>query len=134
MNFFKGMVRYWVRCYRFSADKLNGYGIELDEVECFTVLEADDGFLPARSLALVGTTLALDFPGNVERADSFYLLAEELFNSALDLELVRIAINLEHVFVVLLLQESCLLADENIVDNLVNVFHGDEIVKWLVCA
>lgn len=61
---------------------------------------------------------------SVRTVSTFF--AEELLNSTLDFQLVRVAINLKHVLVVILLKKGCLLADENVINDLIDIFHGNE--------
>lgn len=76
-----------------------------------------------RCATRIGTPVALALATAIQCADSGNFLSKELFNGTLDFELVRIAIHLEHIFIVFLLQEGGFLTDENSVEDLVNIFH-----------
>ncbi len=95
----------------------------LDQVECLALFEADDGFLPVFGAAGVGATLTAKFAVVVRGTDSDDLFAEGFLDSFLDLELVGATIDFEGDFVVRLLKKGGLLAEADLFDDLVNVFH-----------
>jgi len=97
----------------------------LEDVECLPVTKTNDGFLPGGGASGVCTTTALGFSCVVAGANVEDLHFEELFNSALDLDLVGSTSNLEGILVVLLLKKGGLLRHANGVDDLVNISHGE---------
>ena len=96
----------------------------LDEVEGFTIREADEGFLVAGGAALIGATLAADFAVTVRSADFDDFFVENGFNSLLDFEFVGKAIHFENDLVILLLEQRGFFAEADVFDDLVDVFHG----------
>ena len=69
-----------------------------DEIERFAGFQANDGFFPFAGAAGIGTAFAAHFAFVVRGADSDDLLAENLLNRLLDLELVGAAVDFEGDF------------------------------------
>jgi hypothetical protein len=97
--------------------------IRLDKVKRFTFLEADNRFLPVIRATGIGATLTAEFSVIVGSANGQNGFSEELFNSLLDFKLVGLAIDFEGDFVVSLLEKGGLLAESDVFNDLVNVFH-----------
>ena len=132
LKFFNGMTRGTVSGYVWSS----GRGAQI-EIERFALLEADDGFFPMVGAAGIGTALAAELAVVVRGADADDGFAEELLDGLLDLELVGLAIDFEGDFVVRLLKKGGLLAESDVFDDLVNVFHDLGVgsgVQALRCA
>lgn len=94
-----------------------------DEVERFTFLEANDGFLPVVSATGIGAALAAEFAVIVGSADGQDSFSEELFNGLFDLEFVGLAVNFESDLVICLLKQGCFFGESDVFNDLVNVFH-----------
>src|SRR5690606_25717470 len=98
---------------------LSGGG-RLDEFDGLAVRETDEGLLPVLGAAGSGTAGTLLLALVVRGADVGDLLAEEPLDRILDLKLVGPAIHLEDVFVLLLGEQSGLLAQLDRIDDLEN--------------
>ena len=94
-----------------------------DEVERFTFLEANDGFLPMVSATGIGAALAAEFAVVVGSADGQNGFSEELFNGLFDLKFVGLAVDFESDLVIRLLKQSCFFGESDVFNDLVNVFH-----------
>lgn len=106
----------------------------LDEVDGFSVREANDGFLVAGGASFVGAALAADFAVVVCGADFDDLLVENGFDGLLDLKFVGGTIDFENNLVVLLLEQGGLFAEADVLNDLVDVFHGRRCSGKLGCA
>ncbi len=86
--------------------------------------------------ARIGAALAAEFAVVVGGADARHGFAEELLDGLLDLKLVGLAVDFEGDFVVRLLEKGGLLAEADVFDDLVDVFHdlgvgsGVQAVRW----
>ena len=96
----------------------------LDEVERFAFFQTDDGFFPVVGATGIGATLAAEFTVVVGCANGQNGFSEELFNGLFDFKLVGLAVHFEGDLVVSLLEKSRLLAESDVFNNLVNVFHN----------
>jgi len=94
-----------------------------DEIERFTFLEANDGFLPVVSTAGVSAALTAEFPVVVGSANGQDGFSEELFNGLFDLKLVGLAVDFESDLVIRLLEQGCFFGESDVFNDLVNVFH-----------
>lgn len=93
------------------------------QFEGLTICKTDDSLLPLAGSTCIGATLAAQLASVVGGADTRHLFAEQLFHSLLDLQLVGTTVHLEGDFVVDLLKESGLLAEADVFDDLVTIFH-----------
>ncbi len=76
----------------------------------------------------IGTTLTAELAVVVRGANADDGFTEELLDGLFDLQLVGLAIDFESDFVVRLLKKGGLLAESDVFDDLVDVFH--DLVVW----
>ena len=105
-------------------DSLESVSVWLHEVDAIALGEFHDRLLPIGRAAEVGASLALVFAADVAGVHGDDLLAEDRFDGALDLGLVRLRVDLEHVRVVLVAEEGGLLGELDGLDDLEDIFHG----------
>ena len=109
----------------------------LDEIERLAFFQTNDGFFPVVGAAGISAALAAELTVIIGGADSHDGFSEELLDGLFDLQLVGLAIDFESDFVVRLLEKGGLLAEADVFNDLVNVFHDLGVgsgVQALRCA
>src|SRR5690242_9963223 len=103
--------------------------VHLDEVDLLAFLEADDGLLPMNGASTNGATATLGLAVVVHGADVRDLLAEEKLHSVLDVDLVRILVDLEDILIELFTENGGLFAEADGLDDLGQIVHGQAVLR-----
>lgn len=112
-----------VKCFGYEIEFRGG----LSEFDFFAIFETDDSLFPFGGRACIWATFTACFAVVLHGANSGNFLAEDLLHRLLDLKLVGLRIDFEHVFVVRFAEERGFFAEADGVNYTEDILHGNRV-------